>query len=280
VSSSTNLTPSNSKESSIASLAQKAKAIRKDVLIRTHETQSAHLGSCFSCVDLLTALYFAHLNVTPQNKTHPQRDRFVLSKGHACLALYCTLNQKGLLSKEVLDQYGINGGTLEHHSKYNLDYGIELSTGSLGHGLPVSCGMAKVGLEENFRVITLISDGELGEGSNWEAILFAGHHKLKNLTCIVDYNKIQAMGDVKDILNLHPLNKKFEAFNWKAIEVDGHNFAEILSALKQSENSEQPLAIIAHTVKGKGVSFMENQLLWHYRCPDPKELEAAIKELS
>lgn len=259
----------------------KAKAIRLDVLERTHNTQSAHLGSCFSTVDILTTLYFNFLNVAPDKKADIKRDRFVLSKGHACLALYCTLFERGLLDKNTLDNYGINGGTLEHHSKYNLDHGIELSTGSLGHGLPVSCGMAHVGLKEGFRVITMISDGELGEGSNWEAILFAGHHKLKNLTCIVDYNKIQAMGDVKDILNLDPLAKKFEAFNWNAVEVDGHNHDEILTALTSpKKHSEQPLAIIAHTVKGKGVSFMENQLLWHYRCPDKTELEAARKELT
>lgn len=262
-------------------LAKKAKDIRRDVLDRTHNTQSAHLGSCFSCVDLLTALYFNFLNVEPHLKASPQRDRFILSKGHACLALYCTLFERGLLDKKTLDGYGINGGTLEHHSKYNLDHGIELSTGSLGHGLPVSCGMAYVGLQEDFRVITLISDGELGEGSNWEAILFAGHHKLKNLTCIVDYNKIQAMGDVKDILNLDSLTKKFEAFNWNVKEVDGHNFEQILAALNTAnEKPNQPLAIVANTVKGRGVSFMENQLLWHYRCPDKTELEAARKELA
>lgn len=262
-------------------LKQKAKIIRRDVLDRTYDTKSAHLGSCFSCTDILTALYFNFLKVDKNKKTDPKRDRFILSKGHACLTLYCTLYERGLLDKKTLDAYGINGGTLEHHSKYNLDHGIELSTGSLGHGLPVSCGMAYVGLKEDFRVITLMSDGELGEGSNWEAILFAGHHKLKNLTCIVDYNKIQAMGDVKDILNLDSLAKKFEAFNWNVKEVDGHNFEEILSALNTSkEKPNQPLAIIAHTLKGKGVSFMENQLLWHYRCPDDAELEAARKELS
>ena len=262
-------------------LVKKARLIRRDVLDRTQDTKSAHLGSCFSCVDILTALYFHFLNVDPNKKRDPLRDRFILSKGHACLALYCTLYERGLLTKEVLDGYGIDGGTLEHHSKYNLDYGIELSTGSLGHGLPVACGMAYVGKKENFRVITLVSDGEMGEGSNWEAILFAGHHKLNNLTCIVDYNKIQAMGDVKDILDQEPFAKKFAAFNWNVMEVDGHNFNDIISALNSTrERPEQPLAIIAHTLKGKGVSFMENQLLWHYRCPDEQELEAARKELA
>lgn len=258
-----------------------AAELRLAVLDWTYRTKSAHLGSCFSTVDIITALYFNYLKVDPSRKKDPARDRFVLSKGHACLALYCALHKRGFISDEVMNGYGIDGGTLEHHSKYNLDHGIELSTGSLGHGLPVACGKALMGKKgpQKFRVFTLVSDGELNEGSNWEAILFAGHHKLNNLTAIVDFNKIQALGDVKDVMNLNPLADKWRAFGWNAHEVDGHNINEIITNLKKTESSDKPTVLVAHTVKGKGVSFMENKLLWHYRCPDDKELPLAVKEL-
>ncbi len=259
-----------------------AKQIRKDVLKWTHLTNSAHLGSCFSVIEILTALYATFLKVDPTKTRDSKRDRFILSKGHACLALYCTLYRQGFISESVLERYGIDGGTLEHHNKMNLDYGIELSTGSLGHGLPVATGMAHVGRQEGFRVVTVLSDGELNEGSNWEAIQFASQHKLENLFAIVDCNKIQALGNTADIMNLNQpvLTDKWKAFGWAAVDVDGHNFAQILAALKDlSEVRNQPKVIVAHTVKGKGVSFMENQLLWHYRCPDAKEYEMALKEL-
>ncbi|MDZ4662443.1 MAG: transketolase [Pseudomonadota bacterium] len=266
----------------VKKLSEIARELRLDVLERTYKTNSAHLGSCFSTVEIITALYFAHLKVDPNKKTDPERDRFVLSKGHACLSLYCALNRRGFISQEVMAGYGIDGGTLEHHSKFNLEYGIELSTGSLGHGLPVSSGMAYMGKKgpNKFRVFTLLSDGELNEGSNWEAILFAAHHKLNNLVAIVDYNKIQALGNVKDVIGLDPLAEKWQAFGWNAYEVDGHNPSEIVEHLKKAESVlDRPTVLIAHTIKGKGVSFMENKLLWHYRCPNEKELADAKAEL-
>lgn len=265
-----------------ALLRRMAQQIRIDVLKYTYQTKSAHLGSCLSAIDILVALYFGHLKIDVNNTKLPGRDRFILSKGHACLALYCTLHRRGFISDEVLQGYGIDRGTLEHHSKYNLDYGIELSTGSLGHGLPVSCGMAYIGLHAatQFRVFTLMSDGELQEGSNWEAILFAAHHKLGNLTAIIDYNKIQALGIVAEIGGLEPLADKWRSFGWQAHEIDGNNMDDLSETLlKNCYRSEKPQVIIAHTVKGRGISFMENQLLWHYRCPDPNEFEKALSEL-
>jgi len=258
-------------------LAETAQKVRRTILEMIYRTNSPHIGSSLSVVEILVALYFKILNLSG----HPDRDKLILSKGHACPALYATLFEKGFLNADDLKGFAVNCGTLEQHPNLDLKRGIEVSTGSLGHGLSMGAGMAlgaKVSKKE-FHVFVLLSDGELNEGSVWEAILFAGHHKLKNLTALVDYNKMQALGFSKDILDLEPLSKKWESFGWHSQEVDGHDFGQIFSAF-YSLSSTRPKVIILHTIKGKGISFMENNLLWHYRAPDDEEYRLAVKELS
>jgi len=234
-------------------------------------------------VDLLTVIYGGDIiNISPSNIDDPQRDRFILSKGHCCAALYSTLALTGFLDpQELKNTYGDNGSIYYTHCSHKVP-GVEISTGSLGHGLPVAIGqaIATKAAKTNANVICLTGDGELDEGSNWEAILFAGHHRLANLCLIVDYNKIQSMGNVKDILALEPLDDKFKHFNWNVIRIDGHDFEQIENALRNFQaETTKPTVIIADTIKGKGVSFMEGQLLWHYRNPNDEELKIAKEEL-
>ncbi len=259
---------------------QISNSIRKTVLDLIYRTKSPHIGSAYSIVEILVALYFKYLNISSDDPLNADRDRFILSKGHACSVMYAILNERGFLSKSDLDGFAVNGGILEQHPTIDLSKGIEVSTGSLGHGLSIGTGMALAGKVDGkkHKVCVLLSDGELNEGSVWEAIMFAGHHKLNNLMALVDYNKIQALGYVRDIINLEPFEEKWKSFGWDIQEIDGHNFEKIFNAL-DCLSSEKPSVIILHTVKGKGVSFMENQLLWHYRAPDDKEYELALKEL-
>jgi transketolase len=257
--------------------------IRKEILNLIYRTRSPHIGSAFSIVELLVALYFEVLSVNPDDPEWEERDRFILSKGHACAALYAVLFHKNFISREMLDGFAVNGGTLEHHPTRNTKIGIEVSTGSLGHGLSIGVGIA-VGAkydEAGHRTFVLLSDGETNEGDVWESAMFASQHKLDNLTAIVDYNKIQALGRTKEILNLEPFANKWRSFGWEVREIDGHNFEEIINAFKDIPFFEgKPSVIIAHTVKGKGVSFMENKLLWHYRCPNEDEYTKALGELT
>ena len=260
---------------------QFSKAIRKEVLKMVYENKAAHVGGALSMADLLAVLYSEFLNIDPENPLHPERDRFLLSKGHACTALYATLALKGFFPLDELKNYSKDGSLLLSHASHKVP-GVELSTGSLGHALSVACGIALAGKrnKNNFRVYCLVSDGELDEGSNWEAILFAPHHQLDNLTVIVDYNKIQSLGTVAEVLKLDPLHKKFESFGWDAVETDGHHHEEIRTALSRAKDVQnKPGVIIAHTVKGKGVNFMENKLLWHYRSPSAEEFAEAIKQI-
>jgi len=260
-----------------------AKQIRKQTLDMVHRTGSGHIGTALSIVEILVALYFKCLNVYPEDPERTDRDRFILSKGHGCASLYATLTQKGFLSMEVLDGYALDGGTLEQHPTRDVNKGIEVSTGSLGHGLSIGCGMALSAKhdESKHRIFALMSDGEMDEGSVWEAVMFASHHKLDNLIAIVDYNKLQALGKTNEVLNLEPLAQKWDSFGWATQEIDGHNFEQIISTLgKIPFEQNKPSVIIAHTVKGKGISFMENKVLWHYRCPDEAEYTKALKELS
>ncbi len=258
-----------------------SKKIRKSILDLIYKTKSPHIGPSFSIVEILVALYFKVLNVSPDNASNHNRDRFILSKGHACPALYAVLAERGFISKDDLDGFATNDGILEQHPNIDLDKGIEVSTGSLGHGLSIGTGMALAGKvdKKQYRVYVLLSDGELNEGSVWEAIMFAGHHKLSNLIAFVDYNKIQALGCTRDIIDLEPLGEKWRSFGWNVQEIDGHNFEQIFTALN-SLSPEKPNVILLHTVKGNGVLFMENNLLWHYRAPDDKEYKLALKELS
>jgi len=255
-----------------------SKEIRKKILKMMFDSQTSHTGSCLSCVEILTYLYFKVL----RNQLKENRDRFILSKGHAVAALYATLAQKGFFPEKILDGYCQDGGKLAGHSTKGSVPGIEASTGSLGHGLPMGVGMALAGKRDkkNYRVFVLMSDGECDEGSNWEAALFATHHKLDNLIAIIDYNKLQAFGRTNEVLNLEPLADKWKAFGWQVKEVDGHNFSEIKKAFSKIPfRKGKPSLIIAHTIKGKGVSFMENKLEWHYRNLTEDEYKKAIKSL-
>ncbi len=259
-----------------------AKKIRKKILDISYKTKSTHIGSSFSIVEILVALYFKHLKINPKKPLDKNRDKFILSKGHACSAFYTTLFYKGFFDKKIFNGFAKDEGTLEHHPNYDIKRGIEASTGSLGHGLSLGVGMALAAKynKSKQRIYVLLADGELNEGSNWEAIMFAAQHKLDNLVAIVDYNKIQALGRVKDIIDLKPLDKKWQSFNWSVKEINGHNFKQIFNALEKVPfKKNRPSVIIANTIKGKGVSFMENKLLWHYRCPDDNEYKKALKEL-
>lgn len=256
--------------------------IRVHVLRMVHRANASHVGSCLSMADILAVLYGRVLRVDPAWADWPDRDRFILSKGHAGAAVYAVLAERGFFPREWLDTYSQDGSKLAGHITSHGVPGVEVSTGSLGHGLSIGCGMALVGKRGggDYRVVVLLSDGELDEGSNWEAILFAPQHKLDNLVAIVDYNKLQGVGDTKDVLDLEPLATKWRAFQWAVREIDGHNHEEILSALSSLPFDEgRPSVIISHTIKGKGVSFMEDQLAWHYKSPNVQQLAQALGEL-
>jgi len=258
-----------------------SKKVRQSILDMIYKSRSPHIGPSFSIVEILVTLYFKFLNISPGDTLNPDRDRFILSKGHACPALYAVLTERGFLTKNDIDGFAVNGGTLEQHPNRNSGHGIEVSTGSLGHGLSIGAGMALAGKVDNkeYKIWVLLGDGELNEGSTWEAIMFAGHHKLNNLIAIVDHNKIQALGCTKDIIDLEPLSRKWKSFGWHVQEMDGHKFDQIFASLITLENNK-PNVMILHTIKGKGVSFMEDQLLWHYRAPNEEEYRLALEELS
>jgi transketolase len=233
-------------------------------------------------IDVLAVLYSGILRVDPSRPDWPDRDRFLLSKGHAAAAAYAVLAERGFFPVRWLETYCEDGTRLAGHITHHGVPGVDASTGSLGHGLSIGCGMALAGHREGrpYRVFVALSDGECDEGSTWEAALFAPHHGLDNLVAIVDYNKIQSFGTVKDVLDLEPLADKWKAFRWAVREIDGHDLGQIEDALARVPAVPgRPTAIIAHTVKGKGVSFMENQLAWHYRSPSAGELAQALAEL-
>ena len=259
-----------------------ANRLRRHVLGMTSRAKSSHVGSSFSMIELLVALYSEVLRYRPEEPTWSKRDRFILSKGHSCAGLYAILAEKGFFPVDWLDKFYVDGGRLSGHVTCRGVPGVELSTGSLGHGLPVACGMALAAKRDNsrHRVFVMLSDGECDEGSNWEAFLFAPHHQLDNLVVIIDYNKIQSLGTVKEVMDLEPFAEKLKAFGWCVREIDGHDFESIQDGFSQLPFEDgKPSCIIAHTTKGKGVSFMEDKLLWHYRSPAGKELEDAIAEL-
>lgn len=259
-----------------------AKEIRKLSLQMVYKAKASHVGGALSMADILAVLYNDILRLDPANPKNCDRDRFLLSKGHACTSLYATLALKGFFPIENLTSYAQDGSIFLSHTNHHIP-GIEISAGSLGHALPVSCGLALAAKRKKleWKTYCLVSDGELDEGSNWESILLAPQLKLDNLILIVDYNKIQSLGTVKDVIDLNPLIDKFIAFRWETFEIDGH----IHQSLKDIFNKVQdlngkPKVIIANTIKGKGVSFMENKLLWHYKSPSEEQLNEAIKELN
>lgn len=244
-----------------------SKEIRKKIIKMKYESQEGHLGSALSCVDILNVLYFKVLKIDPKKPSDENRDRFILSKGHAASALYVVLAERGFFPEKLLDEYCKDGSKLAGHSTKGSVPGVEASTGALGHGLPMAAGMALAGKKDKkqYRVFVLISDGECDEGTTWESALFASHQKLDNLTVIIDYNKWQAFGRTNEVLNLEPLAKKWESFGWQAREINGHDFTEIENALLPVpfENGK-PSVIICNTIKGKGVAFMEDKLESHY----------------
>jgi len=259
-----------------------ANKIRNHALDMTSRGGSSHIASVFSIADILSCLYGYLLNVSPELVNNSERDRFILSKGHAGAGVYAALAECGFFDVKLLETHYQDGSNLSGHVSHKNIPGVELSTGSLGHGLPVGVGMAlsaKFDARKN-KVVVLLSDGECDEGSNWEAIMFAAHHKLNNLICIVDYNKIQSLGSTENTLNLEPFLDKWIAFGWDVLEIDGHSIEEIINSFEVASKSLlKPTCIIAHTIKGKGVSFFENQVLWHYRTAKGIEYENAKNEL-
>lgn len=259
-----------------------AAKIRLHILNMTSRGKSSHIGSGLSIADLLAVLYGEILNIDPKEPTNDSRDRFILSKGHAGAAVYATLAECGFFPVEKLLTHYQNGSDLSGHVSHKGIPGVELSTGSLGHGLSVGTGMAlRAKLDDlAHKIFVLLSDGECDEGSNWEAILFAPHHQLDNLVVIIDYNKLQSLATVAETLALEPFTDKWKTFGWAVKEIDGHNHSQIFESLKNIPfESGKPSCIIAHTIKGKGVSFMENQVLWHYRNAQGEEYAEALKEL-
>ena len=259
-----------------------SKTLRRKIIETSFRAKIPHIGSCLSCIDLLIYLYWCELKIDPSESKNPHRDRFILSKGHGAPGLFQVLAAKGFFPSYLLEEFGKPGSIFhEHPPKPGYIPGIEAATGSLGHGLPMAVGMALAEKINNlkFRTYAILSDGECNEGSIWEAALLASAQKLNKLTIFVDYNKWQATGRSQEIMSLEPLKEKWSSFGWDTIEIDGHNFDEIDNSLKVLEKGSKPSAIIAHTIKGKGVSFMEDNNNWHYKIPNEDELQSALKEL-
>lgn len=253
--------------------------VKKLLIDISYSAGIGHIGSALSIADIISVLYADTLTIYPNQPTHPKRDRFILSKGHAVAALYPALYLRGFFSEKMLKTYCGNGTRLGEHPEYGVP-GIELGTGSLGHGLSVGCGIALAEKlnKKHFNSYVLISDAELNEGQVWEAAAFAAHNKLSRLTAIVDSNKMQALGNTRDIFNMEPLKDKWLAFGWRVTEIDGHDLLQIQQAFKHKASSS-PHVIIAHTVRGKGVSFMEHTIDWHYLSLNHTQYIQTLKEL-
>lgn len=268
-----------SKKKQEDNLALRAIDIRKNILEMMLKTQNSHIGSCYSIVDILTVLYFRILNIDPKNSNDSNRDIFVLSKGHAAAALYAVLAARNFFSMEELYNFCVDGSKIAGHVVKNSLPGIEISSGSLGHGLSMTTGMALANKKKNRHFYCLLGDGECNEGSNWEAMMFAVQQKLHNLIAIVDLNKQQGMGRTEGIVEINNMKDRWKVFGWNAVEVDGHNYTEIENAFKNLQNSNKPSVIIANTIKGKGVSYMEDDVTWHYSSPTNDTYIQALKEL-
>ena len=256
--------------------------IRKDIVTMIHGSKSGHPGGSLSAVEILTALYFDEMNIDPQNPKKEDRDRFVLSKGHAAPVLYATLAERGYFDKKELLSLRKVGAMLQGHPDMKGTPGVEISTGSLGQGFSVACGMAMASKLDNapWRVYALLGDGEVQEGLIWEAAMSAAHYKLDNMVAFLDYNGLQIDGEVEKVMNIGPIVDKFKSFGWNVIEIDGHDFDQIFAALDMAkETVGKPTMIVAKTIKGKGVSFMENNAGWHGNAPSDNDLEIALAEL-
>ena len=258
-----------------------AQSMRIEALKMVHRAKASHIGSALSIIDIVAVLYAEIMAYDAQRPSWNGRDRFILSKGHACVAVYAALAECGFFKKEELLTYGQDYSFMMNHISHKVP-GVEFSSGSLGHGLPFGCGKAIFAKRNNasWRTFVLLSDGELGEGSNWEAMMFAAHHKLDNLVVIIDYNKLQSLTTIEETLRIEPLAEKAVAFGWSVREVDGHDHSALCRQLSQGPLEDgKPTFLIAHTTKGKGVSFMQNSVEWHYKSPSSAELEAALKEV-
>jgi transketolase len=262
-------------------IAAHATHIRRLALEMVTRARASHIGSALSAIDVLATLYGAVMRYDALNPNAPWRDRFILSKGHACVSVYATLAEFGIIPESLLQEYGQDFSILMHHISHKVP-GVEFSTGSLGHGLPFGVGKAMAAKRKglDWRTYVLLGDGEMAEGSNWEAMLIGRHHKLDNLVAIVDCNNLQSLTTVEATLAIEPLADKIRAFGWHAVEVDGHDYGKIQHALTLSpERMQAPTMIIARTIKGKGVSYMENQVAWHYKSPSPDQLAEALAGL-
>jgi transketolase len=255
--------------------------MRVDILNMVFRARASHVGSCFSIADILAVLYGNVLNMRSHEPDWSGRDRFILSKGHAAAAVYAALANIGVIPRADLETYGMDGSRYMTHVSHKIA-GIEFSSGSLGHGLPFGVGKALAAKKrgQTWRVFVLLSDGEMDEGTNWEALMFAAHHRLDNLVAVIDYNKLQSLTSISLTLGLEPLVDKLKAFGWTVCEVDGHDHRALASTLGSTPwTPGQPSLVLAHTTKGKGVSFMENKVEWHYRSPSADQLSLALAEL-
>lgn len=263
-------------------LQKMAVEVRKGILTGVHSAKSGHPGGSLSAADLFTYLYFEEMNIDPKNPKMENRDRFVLSKGHVAPGLYSTLANRGFFPKDELESLRHTGSILQGHPDMKHIPGVDMSSGSLGQGLSAAVGMALAGKmdHKDYRVYALCGDGELEEGQIWEAAMFAGHRKLNNLVVIVDNNNLQIDGALEDVCSPYPIDKKFEAFNFHVININGNDLEEIADAMKQARQEKgRPTAIVAKTIKGKGVTFMENQAGWHGKAPNDEEYRIAMGEL-
>ncbi len=256
--------------------------VRQDIISMIHTANAGHPGGSLSAADILTALYFHVMNIRPEDPKWPGRDRFVLSKGHGCPALYAVLANRGLLDKKHLATLRRHDSLLQGHPDMRKTPHVDMTSGSLGNGFAASVGMAMHARfrHESYRVYALLGDGECQEGVVWEAAMTASHYHLSNLVAIIDYNGLQINGYVNKVMSIEPLADKFKAFGWQVIEADGHDFKSLLNAFFRAQKYTEPVCIIAHTVKGKGVSFMENNASWHGKAPNDSQAEQALRELA
>lgn len=269
-------------EKNTKQLQEVALNVREDIVTMLTASASGHPGGSLSAVEILTTLYFHEMNVNPKTPRDENRDRFVLSKGHAAPALYSVLAERGFFDKSELKSLRKLGSMLQGHPNMNYVPGVDMSTGSLGQGISAAVGMAIAGKldKKDYRVFALLGDGELEEGQVWEAAMSAAHYKLDNLTAFIDHNGLQIDGKCEDVMCPEPISNKFRAFNWHVIDVDGHNFDELIAAIEEAKNtSGKPTVIVCKTVKGKGVSFMENEASWHGTAPNKQQCAQALNEI-
>ncbi len=267
--------------SKLLELQKQACKVRMGIIEGVHAAKAGHPGGSLSCADILTYLYFDKMNIDPQNPKKSDRDRFVLSKGHAAPALYSALAYRGFFEVDLLKTLRQIGSILQGHPDMKHIPGVDMSTGSLGQGISCACGMALSAKHfgDTYKVYSILGDGELEEGQVWEAAMFAGAKNLSNLTIFVDYNNLQIDGSIEEVNSPYPIDKKFEAFGWHVITIDGHSFNEIEAAVAEAEKIDKPVCIVAKTIKGKDVSYMENQCSWHGTAPNDELYEVAMADL-